>query len=67
MDGLLGLQPGADSVAKGYHYPSKLDEKVGYRYDQSNFGLLGRLPRRAAGEKGYRYPSKPVGFRLIQE
>lgn len=66
MDELLGLQPGAASVAKGYRYPSKLDEKVGYRYDQSNFGLLGRLPRRSAGEKGYRYPSKPVGFRLIQ-
>lgn len=43
MDGLLGLQPGAASVAKGYRYPSKLDEKVGYRYDQSNFGLLGRF------------------------
>lgn len=65
MDGLLGLQLGTASVAKGYRYPSKPGEKIGYRYDQSKFGLLRRLPRRTAGEKGYRYPSKPVGFRLI--
>lgn len=60
MDGMLGLQPGTASVAKGYRYPSKPDEKVGYRYNQSSFGLLGRLPRKTDGEKGYRYPSKPV-------
>lgn len=51
MDGLLGLWPGTASVAKGYRYPSKPDEKIGHRYDQSNFDcwdvcLEGLLVRR---------------------